>query len=507
MHDKNEAQLRAPDRGGGDARAATPTRAASATSTRASWTRRRSSAPASRRSAGELAAIDAMPSAGAARRRHGPARPPRRRHADRASTSTRTSATPRATCRSSAQGGLGLPDRDYYLDADDARFAQARARKLRRLPDDAARARRRRAPTPRRRPRRARRSRRRSRARSGPASRPATRCKTYNPVETAALPPLAAGFDWRRWLGREPASAGKRQRRHRRGSRATSPASARCRARRRCRPGRPTCEARLLDAYAPYLGKAFVDARFDFYGTALRGTTENQPRWKRGVDARRRSRSAKRSASSTSPRYFPPAHKARMEALVANLLAAYRAEHRHARLDGPGDQEGGAGQARRSSRRRSATRSAGATTARSRSARDDLVGNVMRARAFEYERAARQARQAGRPRRVGHDAADGQRLLQPVAQRDRLPGRRSCSRRSSTPRPTTPSTTAPSARSSATRSATASTTRAASTTATATCATGGPPDDRERFDAKTRVAGRAVLGVRSRCRARTSTAS
>ena len=33
----------------------------------------------------------------------------------------------------------------------------------------------------------------------------------------------------------------------------------------------------------------------------------------------------------------------------------------------------------------------------------------------------RQARQAGRPRRMGHDAADGQRLLQPRHERDRLP--------------------------------------------------------------------------------------
>ena len=36
---------------------------------------------------------------------------------------------------------------------------------------------------------------------------------------------------------------------------------------------------------------------------------------------------------------------------------------------------------------------------------------------------ARQGRQADRPRAVGHDAADGQRVLQPGAQRDRLPRR------------------------------------------------------------------------------------
>ena len=44
---------------------------------------------------------------------------------------------------------------------------------------------------------------------------------------------------------------------------------------------------------------------------------------------------------------------------------------------------------------------------------DDLLGNVRRARGVRARPPARQARRAGRPRRVAHDAADGQRLLQP----------------------------------------------------------------------------------------------
>ena len=43
--------------------------------------------------------------------------------------------------------------------------------------------------------------------------------------------------------------------------------------------------------------------------------------------------------------------------------------------------------------------------------------------AFELDRELRQARQADRPRRVVHDAADGERLLQPADERDRVPGR------------------------------------------------------------------------------------
>ena len=54
---------------------------------------------------------------------------------------------------------------------------------------------------------------------------------------------------------------------------------------------------------------------------------------------------------------------------------------------------------------------------------DDLLGNVLRAGALAHRPRARQDRQAGRPRRVVHDPADGQRLLPPAAQRDRVPGR------------------------------------------------------------------------------------
>ena len=104
---------------------------------------------------------------------------------------------------------------------------------------------------------------------------------------------------------------------------------------------------------------------------------------------------------------------------------------------------------------------------------DDLVGN-MTARVDGRKRvSARQGRQAGRSRRVGHDAADRQRLLQPGPQRDRLPGRdppaavlRPGGRRRGELRRA-------SAASSATRWATGSTIRAAATTPRASCATGG----------------------------------
>jgi len=39
----------------------------------------------------------------------------------------------------------------------------------------------------------------------------------------------------------------------------------------------------VVNAMAPVLSSAFVDADFDFYGRTLRGTQENEPRWKRCV--------------------------------------------------------------------------------------------------------------------------------------------------------------------------------------------------------------------------------
>jgi putative endopeptidase len=39
----------------------------------------------------------------------------------------------------------------------------------------------------------------------------------------------------------------------------------------------------LINAAAPYLGKTFVDADFAFRGRALRGIKDNKPRWKRAI--------------------------------------------------------------------------------------------------------------------------------------------------------------------------------------------------------------------------------
>jgi putative endopeptidase len=81
---------------------------------------------------------------------------------------------------------------------------------------------------------------------------------------------------------------------------------------------------RVVSAAAPYLPAAFVDASFAFYGTTLSGTPRNKDRWKRGV-AVVEAALGEAVGQIYVARHFPESHKARMQALVSNLIEAYRA--------------------------------------------------------------------------------------------------------------------------------------------------------------------------------------
>ncbi len=80
---------------------------------------------------------------------------------------------------------------------------------------------------------------------------------------------------------------------------------------------------RLLNEYAPYLPKAYVDENFAFFGTTIRGIPEIRPRWKRGVEVVEAAL-GEGVGKLYVEKYFPPENKARMEALVSNLLEAYK---------------------------------------------------------------------------------------------------------------------------------------------------------------------------------------
>jgi putative endopeptidase len=81
----------------------------------------------------------------------------------------------------------------------------------------------------------------------------------------------------------------------------------------------------VLHATAPGLPEAFVQENFDFYDKKLTGTKEILPRWKRCVQSTDRSL-GEALGQVYVEKYFPPAAKARAKEMVNNLLAALRAD-------------------------------------------------------------------------------------------------------------------------------------------------------------------------------------
>ena len=79
----------------------------------------------------------------------------------------------------------------------------------------------------------------------------------------------------------------------------------------------------LIHATAPYLTTAIVDENFDFFGRTMTGTTEQLPRWKRCVSVTDRD-----LGEALGQRYvakaFPPSAKARALEMVHNLIDALR---------------------------------------------------------------------------------------------------------------------------------------------------------------------------------------
>ena len=139
----------------------------------------------------------------------------------------------------------------------------------------------------------------------------------------------------------------------------------------------------LLSSYAGYLSAAFVAEDFAFEQHTLRGVLELQPRWKRAVSAVDRLIGFDLGKLYVE-RYFPPANKARAEAMIANLMAAYR--EGIATLDWMGPDTRREALAKLEA---IAPRIAYPATWRDYSGlkieKGDLIGNVMRARRFDHE--------------------------------------------------------------------------------------------------------------------------
>ena len=78
---------------------------------------------------------------------------------------------------------------------------------------------------------------------------------------------------------------------------------------------------KLLNAASSYLSDDFVNANFDFYGRALQGKEELQPRWKSSLAIVNRSL-AEAYGQKYVEKYFPASSKEKMIEMVANLQTA-----------------------------------------------------------------------------------------------------------------------------------------------------------------------------------------
>jgi putative endopeptidase len=214
------------------------------------------------------------------------------------------------------QGGLGLPDRDYYIKNDDKlkeyrekyvgfvgnilgqagdAAASKSAREIFVLETRLARA-----------------------HWTNVENRDAV--KTYNKVAIADLAKQFPGFDWAAWtselgVSAVPALVMSQPSYFKTFAAAVNemPVDA----------WKPYLKASLVNGFAPYLKKSLVDAEFGFYTTTLRGVKEQQPRWKRGVNAVN-GNMGEMLGKLYVERHFKPEAKSRMDALVANLRESYR---------------------------------------------------------------------------------------------------------------------------------------------------------------------------------------
>jgi putative endopeptidase len=226
-----------------------------------------------------------------------------------------------------SQGGLGLPDRDYYLKSDFA--AQKKAyldysAQLLKLagwmdPEGSAQ--------------------RVVDFETQIAQESWTKVQqrdpvaVYNPASIAELQKLAPGFAWPAFL--REAKAGTIQRVIV-GEKSAFPKLTAIYAKTPVDTLRAWHAVHLLDNAAPYLSKPFADAYFELHGKTLQGQREQKVRWKRAVYSVAGGDFGVGDHYGTfgtfgfgvgqlyAAKYFPPEAKAKIEALVQNLKAAYR---------------------------------------------------------------------------------------------------------------------------------------------------------------------------------------
>ena len=277
------------------------------------------------------------------------------------------------------QAGLGLPDRDYYLEASfekqraayEAYVARmltlagwsepaANAKAILALETEIARV-------------------------SWTRAERRDDDKTYNPYDVAALPAFAPGFDWKAFMAAMDLASAPRVI----ASENTAfPKIAAIFAKTPLETLKAWMAFNLADNAAPYLSRDFDQARFEFRSKTLAGQPEQQPRWKRGVRLVD-SQVGEALGELYVAAYFPPESKAKMEALVGDIKTAMKGRIENLAWMGPQTKTKALEKLSKFT-----VKIGYPDTWRDYSALDlkpdDLYGNVERAIAFEWDyRAAR----------------------------------------------------------------------------------------------------------------------
>jgi putative endopeptidase len=145
---------------------------------------------------------------------------------------------------------------------------------------------------------------------------------TYNPTTLTTLAQEAPGFDWHAWALTLGAPAGSLDQVVVREPSFASGFAALWQS-EPLDDWKAWLTYHVISDRAPYLTQEIVEANFDFYGRTLTGAQELRDRWKRGVSLVQ-GVLGEAVGEVYVERHFPPTHKARMDELVANLVAAYR---------------------------------------------------------------------------------------------------------------------------------------------------------------------------------------
>jgi putative endopeptidase len=206
--------------------------------------------------------------------------------------------------------------------------------------------------------------------------------KTYHRIELEALNSLAAGFDWHRYL----VAAGMNGRLDY--VIVSEPDYLRAFAQTIAEIPLATWKSyfrwHLLSDFSPYLSKAYVDESFAFFGTTLQGIPQNQARWQRGV-ALVDQEIGQGIGKLYVQKYFSEQSKQSAERLVRNLLEAFQRDIASlAWMSVETRTEALRKLSRITIKIGYPNRWRDYSSLRFRD--DDLVGNVMRASSFEFQR-------------------------------------------------------------------------------------------------------------------------